>query len=100
MASRFTSKIALITGGTGGLGQAVTLSFLREGAAGFVTYIKKNEAVAWRDGVGPNENLELLPLDAGDETACRSLVDGIVARHGRLDILVNTIGGFVFGKLW
>src|SRR5215470_10491441 len=100
MTNQFTGKIALITGGTGGLGRAVTLSFLHEGAAVIATYIKKDEADALRDAVGPNAKLELLPLDAADETACRALVDGIAARHGRLDILVNTIGGFVFGKLW
>jgi len=100
MTARFSSKIALITGGTGGLGRAVTLSFLHEGAAVIATYRKKEEADAIRDVAGPNVKLELLPLDAADEAACRTLVDGIIARHGRLDILVNTIGGFVFGKLW
>ena len=100
MANRFTAKVALITGGTGGLGRAVTLAFLHEGASVIASYIKKDEADALRDAVGPNAKLELLPLDASDEAACRTLVDGIMARHGRLDILVNTIGGFVFGKLW
>jgi NAD(P)-dependent dehydrogenase (short-subunit alcohol dehydrogenase family) len=101
MANRFTSKIALITGGTGGLGRAVTLAFLREGASVIATYIKKDEADTLRDAVGPNAHLELLPLDATDEAACRALVDGITARHGHLDILVNTIGGYAGGKaLW
>jgi NAD(P)-dependent dehydrogenase (short-subunit alcohol dehydrogenase family) len=101
MAGRFSSKVALITGGTGGLGRAVTLSFLHEGASVIATYIKKDEADALKDAVGPNALLELLPLDATDESACRALVDGITARHGKLDILVNTIGGFAGGKaLW
>ncbi len=101
MANRFSSKIALITGGTGGLGRAVTLSFLHEGASVIATYIKKDEADALRDAVGPNAHLELLPLDATDETACRALVDGIIARYGRLDILVNAIGGYAGGQaLW
>jgi NAD(P)-dependent dehydrogenase (short-subunit alcohol dehydrogenase family) len=100
MANRFTSKTALISGGTGGLGRAVTLSFLHEGGSVIATYIKKDEADALHDAVGPNARLELLPLDAGDAAACHTLVDGIIARHGRLDILVNTIGGFAFGKLW
>lgn len=101
MANRFSSKIALITGGTGGLGRAVTLAFLHEGASVIATYIKKDEADALHDAVGPNAHLELLPLDATDENACRALVDGIAARHGRIDILVNAIGGFAGGKaLW
>ena len=40
-------------------------------------------------------------MDATDEVACRNLIDGITARHGRLDILVNTIGAYVGGRpLW
>jgi NAD(P)-dependent dehydrogenase (short-subunit alcohol dehydrogenase family) len=101
MASRFSNKVALVTGGTGGLGRAVTLALLHEGASVIATYIKKDEADALKDAVGPSAHLELLPLDATDETACRTLVDGITARHGRLDILVNAIGGFAGGKpLW
>ena len=101
MAGKFTNKVALITGGTGGLGRAVTLAFLHEGASVIATYIKKGEAEALKDSVGPNAKLEVLPLDATDEAACRALVDGITARHGRLDILVNTIGGYAGGKaLW
>jgi NAD(P)-dependent dehydrogenase (short-subunit alcohol dehydrogenase family) len=101
MAGRFSNKVALITGGTGGLGRAVTLAFLHEGASAIATYVKKDEADALRDAVGPTAHLELLPLDATDEAACRALVDGITARHGRLDVLVNAIGGYAGGKpLW
>lgn len=101
MANQFSSKVALITGGTGGLGRAVTLAFLHEGASVVATYIKKDEAEALKDSVGPSAKLEILPLDATDESASRALVDGITARHGRLDILVNTIGGYAGGKtLW
>jgi NAD(P)-dependent dehydrogenase (short-subunit alcohol dehydrogenase family) len=98
MANRFSDKVALITGGTGGLGRAVTLAFLHEGASVIASYIKKDEADALRDAVGPHARLELLPLDATNEDECRTLVDGITARYGRLDILVNTIGGYTAGK--
>lgn len=101
MASRFSNQVALVTGGTGGLGRAVTLALLHEGASVIATYIKKDEADALRDAVGPHAHLELLPLDVTDESACRTLVDGITARHGHLDILVNAIGGYAGGKpLW
>jgi NAD(P)-dependent dehydrogenase (short-subunit alcohol dehydrogenase family) len=101
MTGKFSGKVALITGGTGGLGRAVTLALLHEGASVIATYIRKQEADALKDAVGSNAHLELLPLDAADEAACRALVDGVTARHGRLDFLVNTIGGFAGGKpLW
>jgi NAD(P)-dependent dehydrogenase (short-subunit alcohol dehydrogenase family) len=99
--TRFSSKVALIAGGTGGLGKAITLAFLHEGASVIATYIIKEEADALRDAVGASAHLELLPLDATDENACRALVDGITARHGHLHVLVNTIGGYAGGKpLW
>ncbi|MGZ7091371.1 MAG: SDR family NAD(P)-dependent oxidoreductase, partial [Candidatus Angelobacter sp.] len=82
MTGKFSGKVALVTGGTGGLGRAVTLALLHEGASVIATYIKKDEADALRDAVGPHAHLELLPLDATDEAACRALVDGITARHG------------------
>lgn len=98
MANGFAGKVALITGGTGGLGRAVTLAFLHEGASVIASYIRKSEADALQDAVGSHAHLELLPLDAADEVACRALVDGITARHGHLDILVNAIGAYAGGK--
>lgn len=98
MTAKFSGKVALVTGGTGGLGRAVTVALLHEGASVIATYIKKDEADALKDATSPKSPLELLPLDATDEAACRALVDGITARHGHLDILVNAIGGFAGGK--
>jgi len=98
MTTQFSGKIVLVTGGTGGLGKSVTLAFLHAGASVVATYIRKDEADVLRDAVGPHAHLELLPLDATDEAACRALVDGITARHGHLDILVNSIGGYAGGE--
>lgn len=101
MTAEFSGKIALVTGGTGGLGKSVSLAFLREGAAVIATYVKRDGADELKDIAGGDTKLELLPLDATDESACRNLVDGITARHGRLDLLVNTIGAYAGGKpLW
>jgi NAD(P)-dependent dehydrogenase (short-subunit alcohol dehydrogenase family) len=58
MASSFSNKVALVTGGTGGLGRAVTLALLHEGASVIATYIKKDEADALRDAIGPHAHAE------------------------------------------
>lgn len=101
MVGKFSGKVALVTGGTGGLGRAVTLALLHEGASVIASYIVKEEADALRDAVGPHAHLELLPLDATNEEECRTFVDGITARHGHLDILVNAIGGYAGGTpMW
>lgn len=98
----FEGKIALVAGGTGGLGRAVSLAFLAEGARTVVTYRSEAELASLRDAAGSSAvSLEGHVVDVTDETAVRQLVDGIVERHGRLDVLVNTVGGYAGGiKLW
>src|SRR5580658_1288792 len=98
-----SDKVVLVAGGTGGLGRAVSLAFLAAGARVTVTYRKRDEfdaltKLAGGDGGG---RLEGFDTDVTDEAAVTSLVAGIVGRHGRLDVLVNTVGGYVGGvKLW
>lgn len=99
MGSRFSNKIVLVAGGTGGLGRAVTLAFLQEGAQVVVTYVVPAELESLRQATGASFGSHF--LDVTDEAATRKMVEGIVGKHGRLDIMVNTIGGYVGGKaLW
>jgi NAD(P)-dependent dehydrogenase (short-subunit alcohol dehydrogenase family) len=102
MADRFSRKVALVAGGTGGLGRSVSLAFLEEGAAVVVTYRKQDEFAALQNAAGGHAaRLEGQSMDATSEAAVRVLVDGVVAGHGHLDILVNTIGGYFGGApLW
>jgi NAD(P)-dependent dehydrogenase (short-subunit alcohol dehydrogenase family) len=99
---RFENKVALVTGGTGGLGKAVTLALLHEGAKVSVTYIVPEEFAALREAAGSGSaSLEGKMVDVTDEAAAKNLVNEIVAKHGRLDVLVNTVGGYAGGiKLW
>jgi len=98
----FRDKIVLVAGGTGGLGRAVSLAFLAGGAKTIVTYRSEVEFAALRDAANNSAGLlEGQTADVTDEAAVRSLVDAVVARHGRLDVLVNTVGGYLGGiKLW
>jgi NAD(P)-dependent dehydrogenase (short-subunit alcohol dehydrogenase family) len=90
----FDNNVVLVAGGTGGLGRAVSLAFLAEGATTVVTYRAEPEFQALRDAAGAHAaNLAGQRVDVTDEAAVRGLVDGIVAQHGRLDVLVNTVGG-------
>ena len=102
MDQRFSGKLALVSGGTGGLGRAVTLAFLQEGARVAVPYFHQKEfddlkATASEHAAG----LEGQSIDVTDEAAVRVFIDGVLAKHGRLDVLVNTVGGYAGGlKLW
>lgn len=87
---RFDGKVALVTGGAGGIGGACVRRFLSEGAAvGFTD---------WDDAKGEALAAELRELghqvvfvaaDVQDESACAAAVEETVARLGQLDVLVN-----------
>ena len=94
----FSGKTVLVAGGTGGLGNAVSLAFLEEGARVVVTYRKEEEYAALKKAAGAKAAvLEGSLVDVTDEGATTEFVAGIVARHGRLDALVNTVGGYAGG---
>jgi len=102
MSGSFAGKVALVAGGTGGLGRAVSLAFLGEGAKVVATFRKQEELDALKTAAGANvSRLAGFNVDVTDEAAVRQLVEGILAQHGRLDVLVNTVGAYVGGtKLW
>lgn len=102
MNQRFGGRVALVAGGTGGLGRAVSLALLQEGAQVEVTYRKHEEFDALNKAAGAKASrLAGHVTDVTDEASVRRLVEGIVARHGRLDALVNTVGGYAGGvQLW
>jgi NAD(P)-dependent dehydrogenase (short-subunit alcohol dehydrogenase family) len=100
----FHDKIVLVTGGTGGLGREVTMAFLEAGATIVVTYQVAEEfaavvSAAQRIGAAPPAGVG---VDVTDAQAVEKFIAEIVAKHGRLDILVNTVGGYAGGgtNLW
>jgi NAD(P)-dependent dehydrogenase (short-subunit alcohol dehydrogenase family) len=80
----------------------VSLAFLEEGAKVVATYRKQEEFDALKNAAGANgAKLEGNSVDVTDEAAVRQVIEKIVAKHGRLDALVNTVGGYAGGvKLW
>jgi NAD(P)-dependent dehydrogenase (short-subunit alcohol dehydrogenase family) len=100
-------KVVLIAGGTGGLGRAVSLAFVEAGARVIVTFRRPGDldelkkAASTKLVAADGASLEGFAVDATDEAAVAKLIDGIVERHGRLDCLVNAVGGYAGGiKLW
>ena len=102
MAERFAGKVVLIAGGTGGLGQAVSVAFLNELATTAVTYVYEHELAALKAAAGKYGGaLTSHFVDVTDEAAVRQLTDDILAKHGRIDVLVNCVGGYAGGTpLW
>jgi NAD(P)-dependent dehydrogenase (short-subunit alcohol dehydrogenase family) len=75
---------------------------LQEGARVIVAYRIAEEYEALKQAAGAaSARLEGHDLDVTDEAAVTRLVEGIMAKHARLDILVNAVGGYAGGaKLW
>ena len=102
MTGRFEGQVVLVAGGTGGLGRAVSLAFLEEGANVVVTYRIQEEFDALKSAAGKKgERLEGHMVDVTEEATVRQWIENIVRKHGRLDALVNTVGGYAGGTtLW
>src|SRR5262245_7541391 len=102
MSGGFAGQTVLVAGGTGGLGRAVSVAVLAAGATVAVTYRKQEELDALQSAAGANAaRVSGHAVDVTDEAAVRQLIAGIVAQHGRLDALVNAVGGYAGGvKLW
>ena len=89
---RFKDKIALVTGGTRGIGSAIGKRFLQEGAQVVVTYSQdKDQARKFQDEVG-GAQAQVHQADASDFDQMKALLDQILKQYGRLDILVNNAG--------
>ena len=98
----FSWKVTIVAGGTGGLGRAVSLAFLKEGAHVIVPYRSDQEFVELKQIAGP-ESARLIgrQADVTDERSVEHFMAGIQREHGRLDILVNAVGGYAGGiRLW
>jgi NAD(P)-dependent dehydrogenase (short-subunit alcohol dehydrogenase family) len=94
-----TGRVAIVTGGTGALGQSVTSRFLAAGATVCIPYVAPAELEALKARVGAGASLHAARADVTDESAFGGFVRGVLEAHGRLDILVNGVGGFAGGDL-
>jgi ketoreductase RED2 len=88
--SGLAGKVALVTGSSSGIGEAVARSLAAEGASVVVnsaTSVEAGERVA-----AELPDATYVQADVADEGAARGLVDAAVATYGRLDVLVNNAG--------
>jgi NAD(P)-dependent dehydrogenase (short-subunit alcohol dehydrogenase family) len=102
MSTDFSGKVVLVAGGTGGLGRAISLAFLARGANVAATWRHENEFLALESAAADRtSHLAGFNCDVTDPRATVGLVDQILARFNRLDVLVNAVGGYAGGiPLW
>ncbi len=85
----FAGKVAIVTGGTRGIGAAISTALLTAGATVVVCARKAPETLPEAGG----QKAEFIACDVRKADQCKALVDETVSRHGRLDLLVNNAGG-------
>ena len=86
------SKVVLVTGATGGIGEAIAHHLFDEGATVIATGRSQSSLDDLARTVGDSERFSSRVLDVTDEAAFRGVIDDIVADHGRLDGIVNNAG--------
>jgi 3-oxoacyl-[acyl-carrier protein] reductase len=86
-----TGKVALVTGATGGIGEAIAKALHAQGATVALTGRRESELARVAEALG-GERTILAPADLSDPAAPAALVEKVEAEAGSLDILVNNAG--------
>ena len=84
MTMKLKDKVAVVTGGSRGLGQAMAELFVKEGA--------KVIAVDMGDMAYENESVEYYNLNVTDAQGCKEFYDYAIEKYGKIDILINNAG--------
>lgn len=95
----FKDQVAIITGGTGALGRAVTVDLLKNSAQVAVPYHGPKGWESLQAAVGEfSARLTGEPVDLGSSAEVDRFVANVLKRYGRVDFLVCVAGGFAAGK--
>ncbi len=86
-------QVACITGGTRGIGRATAEAFLREGAQVVINGRSEEKGATALAEMGGGDNVHFIAGDVKKKEDCESLIEGTVAKYGKLDILFANAGG-------
>ena len=81
-------KVALVTGGSKGIGRAICLRLARDGATVVINYSNDSSAANEVASIIGEKNATVIKADAGNVNEISRLVDTTVEKHGKIDILV------------
>lgn len=87
-------KVALVTGGSRGIGEKISLRFLQEGYQVIVVDIDSNCLMNWAEAQKKAgfDKLDTMTCDVSDYEQCQSAVASILKKYSRIDVLVNNAG--------
>ena len=89
------NKNVLVTGGTRGIGEAISREFARKGYDIIINYVNSSEkAQNLKQELEKEYNIKVLPIqtDISDEIAIKNMVDTAIKEFGKIDVLVNNAG--------
>jgi NAD(P)-dependent dehydrogenase (short-subunit alcohol dehydrogenase family) len=91
---RLKGKVALVTGGDSGIGRATAVLFAREGAKVAIAYLSETDDAHMTLDAIEQEGSEGICFsgDLGEPEHCREVVQGVIDKWGRLDVLINNAG--------
>ena len=91
---RFEGKVAIVTGGSAGIGEATTEEFLKEGASVLYTGISKRGLTPLKRWTDTGYKVKFLQGDMGDGDFCKKTVREAEETFGGVDILINNAADF------
>ncbi len=94
----FSGSVVLVTGAGSGIGRAIARAFLDAGATVAVTG-RRPEPLQETLAAGPADRTAVLPADLTDPAAVRAMVADLVARFGRVDVVVSNAAAYANGPL-
>ena len=89
------NKNVLVTGGTRGIGEAISREFAKKGYNLIINYVNSNEkAQNLKQELEKEYNIKVLPIqtDISNEIAIKNMVDTAINEFGKIDVLVNNAG--------
>ena len=94
MNSSLNGKVALVTGGSRGIGRAISIKLAKEGASVIINYSKDDKKA--KETLEEIESFggyaKLYKGDISNQNVCKEIIEYIIKTFGKIDILVNNAG--------